>query len=98
MKISHIYDHLRKDVQPALNSKLEEFSLLGYGQVTEQELWDFLNKKKWKGADKSKKLAEIVDDILSVKVGEYFNFATVEAYKEAEFAFDNEEELRELLK
>lgn len=97
MKISHIYDHLRNDVQPALNSKLEEFLLLGYGQVTEQELWNFLNKKKWKKANESKRVAEIVDDILSVKVGEYISFASVEALKGTKFVFDDEE-LQDLLK
>lgn len=97
MKINHIYDHLRNDVQPALNSKLEEFSMLGYGQVAEQELWDFLIKKKWKKLNESKRISEIVDDILSVKVGEFFSFASIEALKETEFVLD-EEGLRELLK
>lgn len=96
--MGNLYDHLRSHVQPALESKLEEFALLGYGQVSEQELWNFLHKKKWKKAEEDKSVSQIVEDILSTKVGEFFNFASVEAFKGAEFSFDNEEDLKELLK
>lgn len=95
---SHMNDLLRKDVQVVLQSKLEEFSLLGYGHVSEQELWDFLLRKKWRKLSEPKLLHEVVADIMSIKVGEFFNYATVEAFKEAEFSFDDEDELRELLK
>ncbi|MBS4191429.1 post-transcriptional regulator [Bacillus sp. FJAT-49705] len=98
MNISHTYDHLRIELQPVLQSKLEEFSLLEYGEVAEQDLWNFLVRKKWRNAVENKKISEIVQDILSIKVGEYFNYATVESLKSAEFAFDDEDELRELLK
>lgn len=95
---SHMNDLLRKDVQVVLQSKLEEFSLLGYGHVSERELWDFLLRKKWRKLSEPKLLHEVVADIMSIKVGEFFNYATVEAFKEAEFSFDDEDELRELLK
>lgn len=98
VRTSHKFDSFRYQVQPAIASKVEEFSLLGYGEVKEQELWDYLTTKKWRKAAEDKRIAEIVDDILSVKVGDYFNFATIEAFKGAEFAFDDEDELRELLK
>ncbi len=98
VKTSHKYDSFRYQVQPAIASKLEEFFLLGYGHVKEQELWDFLTTKKWRKTAQDKRIAEIVDDILSVKVGDYFSFATIEAFKEAQFAFDDEDERRELLK
>ncbi|KAB2338684.1 post-transcriptional regulator [Cytobacillus depressus] len=96
METSHTYDQFRNDLKPALQSKQEEFSLLGYGQVSEQELWNFLKRKKWKKTEGNKSMAELMQDILSVKVGEYFNYATVEAFKEAEFAFEDKEELRKL--
>jgi len=98
MKSGHINENVRKEVQPVLQCKLEEFSLLGYGQVTESELWDFLIKKKWRKISDAKLIHEIVEDIMSIKVGEFFNYASIEAIKEAEFAFDDEDELRELLK
>ena len=95
---SHMNDFLRKDVKVVLDSKLEEFSLLGYERVTEQELWNFLTRKKWRKETEPKLVLEVVSDIMSIKVGEFINYATVEAFKEAEFSFNNEDELRELLK
>lgn len=98
MDKSHAYDHFRTEVQPALASKLMEFRLLGYESVTEKELWEYLVKKKWKKAKGEKRLYEIIQEILSVKVSDYMSFATIEAYKTAEFSLDDENELRELLK
>ena len=98
METSHINDDVRREVQLVLQSKLEEFSLLGYEQVSENELWNFLLQKKWRKINEPKLIHEIVADIMSIKVGEFFNYATIEAFKDAEFAFDNEAELRELLK
>ncbi len=95
---SHMNDFLRKDVKVVLDSKLEEFSLLGYERVTEQELWNFLTRKKWRKETEPKLVHEVVSDIMSIKVGEFINYATVEAFKEAEFSFNDEDELRELLK
>ncbi len=98
METSHINDDVRREVQLVLQSKLEEFSLLGYEQVSENELWNFLLQKKWRKISETKLIHEIVADIMSIKVGEFFNYATIEAFKEAEFSFDDEAELRELLK
>jgi hypothetical protein len=92
------YEYLRKQVGPALQSKLEEFQLLGYDKITEPQLWDFLIKKKWKKAKEEINLHEVIQDIMSVKVSEYMSFATVEAFKVPEFSLDNEDDLKELLK
>lgn len=98
MKIGHEYDYFRTTVKPALESKLDEFRLLGYKKVTEQELWEFLTKKKWKNTKENVRLFEIVEEIMEVKVSEYIHYTTIEAFKEADFVFDSEEERRELLK
>ena len=98
MEKSHIYDEFRTQVQPAIVSKLEEFRLLGYDSVAESELWEFMKKKKWKKISEDIKLYEIIDDILSVKIGDYMNFTAIESYKTSEFSFDDENELKELLK
>ena len=92
------FEQFHTQVQPAIASKLNEFQLLGVDSVTEGELWDFLTKKKWKKIKEEMKLHEIIQGILSVKVSDYISFATIEAYKTTEFSFDNEEELKELLK
>ncbi|MFP5106460.1 post-transcriptional regulator [Neobacillus sp. C211] len=98
MDNSHRFEHFRTQVQPAVASKLTEFQLLGIDSVTEKELWDFLIKKKWKKVKEEMKLYEIIQEILSVKASDYLSFATIEAYKTTEFSFDDEDELKELLK
>lgn len=98
MDISHQYDHFRIQVKPVLESKLDEFRLLGYGTISENELWEFLLKKKWKKVKEDVRLYEIIQDILSIKVNDYLNYATVEAYKANEFSLNSEEDWKELLK
>ncbi|MDE3839734.1 post-transcriptional regulator [Bacillus methanolicus] len=98
MEVGHEYDRFRTLVKPALESKLNEFRMLGYEKITEQELWEFLIKKKWKKMKKEPHLYQIVQEILSVQVNEFMNFATVEAFMMADFDLDDEEARKELLK
>lgn len=98
MENSHLFSHFRTQVQPALISKLEEFKMLGYDSVLEDKLWEFLIKKKWKKVKEDMKLYEIIQDILAVRVSDYISFATIEAYRTTEFTFEDENELKELLK
>jgi hypothetical protein len=98
MKIGHEYDYFRTQVKPALESKLDEFRLLGYEKVTEQELWEYLTKKKWKKPNGNVRLFKIVEEIMAVKVSEYIHYATIEAFKGTGFALDSEKDRRELLK
>jgi hypothetical protein len=98
MEIGHVYNRFHTQVQPALISKVEEFRLLGYETIDEGALWEFLIHKKWKKAKEEVPLSEIVNDILSVKVGEYMNYATIEAFRMDDFAFDDEEGKKELLR
>lgn len=98
MEKSHAYNHFINEVKPALISKLEEFRLLGYHDVSESGLWDFLTRKKWKKVKEGIRLYEIIDDILSVKVSDYISFTTIETYKNHDFKLDDENEWKELLK
>jgi hypothetical protein len=98
MESRHSYEAYRNQVTPALNSKREEFEMLGYGSVSEQQLWDFLVQKKWKKQKEDIRLYEIVAEIMAVQPGEFMNHATVEAFKLGSFALDDEDELKELLK
>jgi hypothetical protein len=98
MKNGHQYDDLRNLVQPALQSKLEELSFLGYGTFQESQLWNFLVKKKWKRPKEDINLYEIVQEILSLKPGDFMNYQTIEALKSSEFSIHNDEEWKELLK
>lgn len=76
----HPIDFYKQQVEPALQSKMEEFKLLGYDRVTMEELWDCLQVKKWKKKE-DKQLHEVVADILSLKVSEYMSYLTIEAFK-----------------
>lgn len=98
MKHEHMYEQFRKNVRPAIKSKLEELEMLGYGAVTETEMWGYLLNKKWKNPKKDAHLFEIVADILAIKPGEYMNYATVEAFKLGSNTLSDEEERRKLLK
>lgn len=92
------FESIRSQVKPALQSKLEEFRLLGYDSIDEAGIWEFLLKKKWKKAKAEIKIYEVIQDILSIRVSDYISFATIEALKDTEFSFNNEDEWDELFK
>ncbi|HEO8419859.1 post-transcriptional regulator [Niallia sp. FSL W8-0635] len=99
MSSTHLYDQYRSQVKPVLNSKIEEFHLLGYDTIKEDELWVFLTKKKWKKPSEEIRISELVQEILNVKVADYMNYATIEAFKTADlFSVLTEEEKKQLLK
>lgn len=81
----------KKQVQPALESKLEEFRMLGYDRVSLQEVWDCLQRKKWKKKE-DKLLHEVVADILSLQVNDYMSYLTIEAFKSPDYfsQFEND--------
>ncbi|MBS4199784.1 post-transcriptional regulator [Bacillus sp. FJAT-49732] len=85
-------------LSPVLTSKAEEFAVLGYGEVKMEDIWTFLTKKKWRKPKEGIRIYELVSDVLSMKVGEFMNFATVEAFKSPDwFSELDSEELQELL-
>lgn len=99
MSSAHIYDQYRSQVKPVLNSKIEEFHLLGYDTIKEDELWVFLTKKKWKKPSEDIRISELVQEILNVKVADFMNYTTIEAFKTADlFSVLTEEEKKKLLK
>ena len=68
----------KQHVQPALESKISEFELVGYKDVTEEMLWRCLEETVWKGNPK-KRLHEIVKDIFHLQPNNYMNFMAKEA-------------------
>ncbi|MBS4217035.1 post-transcriptional regulator [Bacillus sp. FJAT-49711] len=94
----HPYDSYLHVLKPALTSKAEEFAVLGYGEVKTEDIWIFLTKKKWRKHKEGIRIYELVSDVLSMKVGEFMNFATVEAFKSPDWFSDiDSDELQELL-
>jgi hypothetical protein len=79
------WDETKEYVQPAILSKVEEFKLLGYNTVSEEEVWNCLRRKIWKRNEEPAPLRELVNDILSLSIGVYMSYITVEAYKGPSF-------------
>ncbi|MED3978495.1 post-transcriptional regulator [Priestia megaterium] len=85
-------------IQPALSSKMEEFHMLGYEEVTENDLLSYLEMKKWK-KERELSLHQVVNDILSVKITQVMSYVTIESYKSDMFSsVNNGEDWKELLK
>ncbi|MFD3449378.1 post-transcriptional regulator [Microbacteriaceae bacterium 4G12] len=77
----NLVDAYREQLQLVLDSKVEEFHMLGYDRVTAQEIWECLKGKKWKRLTGDVKLHQLVNDILTLSTGDYMTYLTVEAYK-----------------
>ncbi|WPP43585.1 post-transcriptional regulator [Paenibacillus hunanensis] len=69
-------------IESLCQSKIEEFKLLGYEQITSEELWDCLNSKYSKQG--MPRLYELVNDILSMKPNQLMHYLTMSSYKEAD--------------
>ena len=59
-------------------SKAEEFHLLGYEQVTGQDIWDCVSDGY---QNDYPRLHQLVNDILSLKVTKFMNWMTMSIYK-----------------
>ncbi|MCY8124711.1 post-transcriptional regulator ComN [Bacillus spizizenii] len=95
----HPADLYKDHVRPFLYSKLEEFKILGYDDVELESLWAYLTGKKWKKKTELH-IYEMTSDILSVKIGEFMNYATVESFKTSNWlgSEEGQEALEELLR
>jgi hypothetical protein len=67
--------HIRRLCQ----SKADEFKILGYEHVTGVEIWDCVNDKYAKTGFPP--VYKIVNDILSLKITQFMNWMTMQAYK-----------------
>ncbi|VEF47669.1 post-transcriptional regulator of ComE expression [Bacillus freudenreichii] len=84
----HEYDDYFHMLKPALLSKAEEFAVLGYEDVTIKDIWRFLTEKTWKKPKEGVRVYELVSDVLSLRVGDFMNFVTMEAFRSQESPFD----------
>ena len=84
MAQQHPYEKYRQEMHPALKSQQEEFELLGYPEITEEDIWRCLIQKKWKKANAEARQYVIIQDIMQLKVSDYMNYATTAALIEGE--------------
>ncbi|WP_342511146.1 post-transcriptional regulator [Sporosarcina sp. FSL K6-1522] len=93
------FEHLFTKVRPAIESKRNEFQLYGYSTVTEEDIWAYCVKKKWRKKDiASMRVHEIVNGILQVLPAEYMTYSQIEEQRASDWFSDlNSAELQMLL-
>lgn len=75
-------EELNRQIEELCRSKAEEFALLGYEGVKDEDIWKFVSQSYTEGTPPMHK---VVNDILSLKVTKYMNWLTMKAYKGEEF-------------
>ncbi|WP_240510194.1 post-transcriptional regulator [Virgibacillus profundi] len=80
METVHTVSEWKEMIKPALDSKVEEFQLMGYSQATVDDIWNCLTQKVWKG-DPDKRLYEVVQDVFHLGSTIYMSYLTVKAYQ-----------------
>ncbi|AUJ26155.1 MULTISPECIES: post-transcriptional regulator [Virgibacillus] len=78
MEIVQTVSEWKEMVRPALQSKAEEFHLMGYEEATPEDVWKCLVGKVWKG-DPEKRIYEVVQDIFQLTTATYISYLTVSA-------------------
>ncbi len=68
-------------IEPALASKVSELQLMGYKEATNENVWDCLRQKVWKG-NPEKRLYEAVQDVFHLSSNIYMSYLTVSAYQD----------------
>ncbi|MEH6936927.1 post-transcriptional regulator [Bacillus sp. JJ664] len=74
-------------LQVVIESKLDEFKMLGYDTVSEDELWQCLENTLWRKNEDEPKLFQLVEDILSLTVNDYMNYIRIESFKSPTWQF-----------
>lgn len=77
----------RPQLLVVIESKLDEFKLLGYDTVTEDELWECLEKTLWRKKEEDPMLFQLVEDILSLTINDYMNYIRIESFKSPTWQF-----------
>lgn len=67
-------EQLNKVVEELCISKAEEFTMLGYENVTGKDIWECISDRYKKGMPL---LHQVVNDILSLKTTQYMNWMTM---------------------
>lgn len=88
------WSYWKMKLEPVIESKVEEWHMLGYEKVTADDVWDCFLTKMSRNKDRPEKIRSywITAELFSLKATDYMNFLTVEAYKGPEW-FDGDEPL-----
>ncbi|GGH85780.1 hypothetical protein JOD43_003445 [Pullulanibacillus pueri] len=90
------FDYWRIKVNPFLQSKLEEFQLLGINHLSLDDLWAFIKEKvqkktKKNEADEEWRLHQVVGYIMSISVNDYMNKIRLEMFQDEDLLKVTEE-------
>ncbi|RXT14752.1 post-transcriptional regulator [Ammoniphilus sp. CFH 90114] len=78
MENSLTLEDLKKQMSQVCRSKAEEFQMLGYENVTPEEIWECVSSAYKKEIPL---IHRIVNDILSLKVTKFMNWMTMKVYR-----------------
>lgn len=78
-------EEMSKRIEELCQSKASEFRMLGYEQVTPEEVWDCVSDRYSKNG--VPRLHRVVNDVLSLRVTDFMNWMTMSAFK-GEQGFD----------
>ncbi|MCP1125312.1 histidine kinase [Bacillus sp. AFS018417] len=81
----------REQLKIVLESKVEEFQMLGYERVTTEDVWKCLKTRKWKKVASDVRLYELVNDVLTLTANDYMTFLTMKAYQAPLWSFEEYE-------
>ena len=95
IQFGELFNHM----VPAIESKKNEFHLYGYTTVTEEDIWTYCIRKKWRKKEvDSMKMHEIVNGILQISPAEFMTFTQIEEQRGSDWFSDlNSDELQTLL-
>lgn len=89
-------DELYKRVGPALRAKEVELRRLGYSEIKDVDIWEFLIQEKWRKG-KNLMLYDIVSDIMHADVEEIDTYCRMKVSRTKSIQdFDNDIEMLEV--
>lgn len=83
MEEKKLFEEWKPYVHPALQSKADEFKLIGYQQASSEDVWKCLKMKVWK-KEEHVRLHKIVQDILHLGSTTYISYITASAYEDSD--------------
>ena len=83
--IKELYDRIK----PALISRSMEFKKIGYKNIREADIWNFLTSSKWQKSVELT-LSEMVEDIFKVDPEDVINYMIKQVSKEMREPFFDE--------
>lgn len=70
----------KNKLTPALKSKQFEFKMMGYKDISTNDIWECLLEKVWKNQS-FPPLYQVVQDILHLPIQVYMSYLTLNAYQ-----------------